>query len=97
MTGQRIRDARRVVVLVEDVRGRQYAWEVLQPQRVEWEHLGMISHSAHARVVVTGEFHRMSKSPESREIEAALNRPWLDGPSPDQITEGVIDAEAFGD
>ena len=60
MMGQEFNNARRVVLLVE-VDGRQYGWEVLPPNRVSWEMTGLIAGSTHAKVCATGEFHRLTR------------------------------------
>lgn len=60
MMGQKFNNARRVVLLVE-VDGRQYGWEVLPPNRVSWEMTGIVAGSTHATVSATGEFHRLTR------------------------------------
>lgn len=72
MLGQNIDNARRVVLLIQDANGREYGWELFNPAQVRWDNYSMVNGSAHATIHASGEFHRMSKSPRSREIEQRM-------------------------
>lgn len=72
MLGQRINNAKRVVILVEDENGREYGWMIHGPAQAWWDNYSMQGGSAHAVIHAAGEFQRMSKSPQSREIEAKM-------------------------
>lgn len=74
MIGQNIDNARRVVVLIQDAEGREHGWEILDPGRVRWEMTGVVlgNEGTQARITASGTFHRMSKSPRSREIEQRM-------------------------
>lgn len=73
MLGQNIPNARKVVLLIEDENGREFGWMIHNPANVRWSNYSMVNGSAHATIMASGEFQRMSKSPRSREIEARLN------------------------
>lgn len=65
--GQAFDDVRRVVVLFE-ADGKQYGWEVLPPNHVDWDMVGMRGGSTHAKITVTGEFHRLTRQAEYPEV-----------------------------
>jgi hypothetical protein len=75
MIGQDIRNAKRVVVLVEEEGGRQHGWEIFWPRSCSWTWTGLVAGSSHARMTVEGEFHRMSRQgiaePTKGELDAS--------------------------
>lgn len=74
MIGQNIPNARSVILLIEDDQGRQYGWQIHDPADVRWEMTGVIfgNEGTQARIIASGTFQRMSKSPRSREIEERM-------------------------
>lgn len=65
MTGKvhDIKNVRRVVVLVEELDGQQYGYEVFRPTALSWRLTGSTQEDgSHARVVVDGAFHRKGRS-----------------------------------
>jgi hypothetical protein len=62
----------RVVVFVQTGE-RIHGWEVFNG-RARYQITGYPGGSAHGRVTVEGEFHRMSKSESSMQIEAGMRR-----------------------
>ena len=77
--GQQIRRPRRVVVLIEDETGKQHGWEIFNG-RAEYDITGYPGGSAHGRVSVEGEFHRMAREgslAEQQRYRAAVGTPSL--------------------
>lgn len=70
MIGQDMRGARRVMVFIEKD-GLIHGWEVLQPQRIEWDFTGTTG-STHAKVTVAGEFHRITRYGTMEEIASGV-------------------------
>lgn len=65
-------DPDRVIVFVQ-VGTRTHGWEVFNAT-ASYQITGYPRGSAHARVTVEGEFHRMSKSESSMQIEDRMNQ-----------------------
>lgn len=70
MVGQNFSGARRVMVFIEKD-DLIHGWEVLSPQRVEWDFTGTDG-STHAKITVSGEFHRVTKNGDMSMIEEAV-------------------------
>lgn len=68
--GQRIRNPKRVVLLVEDYDGLQHGWEVFDAT-AEYQITDYPGGSAHGRVSVHGEFHRMKRAATLHPLEDA--------------------------
>lgn len=71
--GQEIKDARRVVVLIERADGKQVGWEVKPSGPPRWAFIGLGTGGTHGEVTVRGEFYRMGRSgPEQTEIDQTM-------------------------
>lgn len=81
MIGRNVPNARSVILLIEDENGRQYGWKIHNPVDVRWEMTGVKfgNEGTQGRIIASGTFQKMQKSPESREIEQRMNGDMIEG------------------
>lgn len=66
--GQRIRNPKRVVLLIEDHDGLQHGWEVFDAN-VDYQITDYPGGSAHGSISAHGEFHRMKRGATLHPLE----------------------------